>query len=161
MIIRENVRVGDKTITLETGRIAKQAQGAVLVTCGETMVLVTVCGTQEPRPGIDFFPLSVDYVEKTYAAGRIPGGFFKREGRLRDDEILVSRLIDVSTHATTVFLCTSSPQHRSCTVCIPTTFCRELMVAGWRPLSQRHSPASFCPDGSATSLRCLPVAGSR
>jgi polyribonucleotide nucleotidyltransferase len=94
MIIRENVRVGDKTITLETGRIAKQAQGAVLVTCGETMVLVTVCGTTEPRPGVDFLPLSVDYVEKTYAAGRIPGGFFKREGRLRDDEILVSRLID-------------------------------------------------------------------
>jgi polyribonucleotide nucleotidyltransferase len=94
MIIRESIRVGDKNITLETGRIAKQAQGAVLVTCGETMVLVTVCGTTEPRPGIDFLPLSVDYVEKTYAAGRIPGGFFKREGRLRDDEILVSRLID-------------------------------------------------------------------
>ena len=94
MIIRETIRVGDKSITLETGRIAKQAQGSVLVTCGETIVLVTVCGTTEPRPGIDFLPLSVDYVEKTYAAGRIPGGFFKREGRLRDDEILVSRLID-------------------------------------------------------------------
>ncbi|HEX4352443.1 MAG TPA: polyribonucleotide nucleotidyltransferase, partial [Polyangiales bacterium] len=94
MIIRETIRVGDKNITLETGRIAKQAQGAVLVTCGETIVLVTVCGTTEARPGIDFLPLSVDYVEKTYAAGRIPGGFFKREGRLRDDEILVSRLID-------------------------------------------------------------------
>ena len=64
------------------------------MTCGETIVLVTVCGTTEARPGIDFLPLSVDYVEKTYAAGRIPGGFFKREGRLRDDEILVSRLID-------------------------------------------------------------------
>jgi polyribonucleotide nucleotidyltransferase len=94
MIIRETIRVGEKNITLETGRIAKQAQGSVLVTCGETIVLVTVCGTTEPRPGIDFLPLSVDYVEKTYAAGRIPGGFFKREGRLRDDEILVSRLID-------------------------------------------------------------------
>jgi polyribonucleotide nucleotidyltransferase len=94
MIIRETIRVGEKNITLETGRIAKQAQGSVLVTCGETMVLVTVCGTTDPRPGIDFLPLSVDYVEKTYAAGRIPGGFFKREGRLRDDEILVSRLID-------------------------------------------------------------------
>jgi polyribonucleotide nucleotidyltransferase len=94
MIIRETIRIGDKNITLETGRIAKQAQGSVLVTCGETMVLVTVCGTTDPRPGIDFLPLSVDYVEKTYAAGRIPGGFFKREGRLRDDEILVSRLID-------------------------------------------------------------------
>ncbi len=94
MIIRESVKIGDKTVTLETGRIAKQAQGSVLVTCGETVVLVTACGTMEARPGIDFLPLSVDYVEKTYAAGRIPGGFFKREGRLRDDEILVSRLID-------------------------------------------------------------------
>jgi polyribonucleotide nucleotidyltransferase len=94
MIIRETIRIGDKNVTLETGRIAKQAQGSVLVTCGETIVLVTVCGTMEARPGIDFLPLSVDYVEKTYAAGRIPGGFFKREGRLRDDEILVSRLID-------------------------------------------------------------------
>ncbi|MGD8860755.1 MAG: polyribonucleotide nucleotidyltransferase [Myxococcales bacterium] len=94
MIIRESVKLGDSTITLETGRVAKQAQGSVLVTCGETVVLVTACGTQEPRPGIDFLPLSVDFVEKTYAAGKIPGGFFKREGRLRDHEILTSRLID-------------------------------------------------------------------
>jgi polyribonucleotide nucleotidyltransferase len=94
MIIRESVKVGDTTITLETGRIARQAQGAVLVTCGESVVLVTACGTREPRPGIDFLPLSVDFVEKTYAAGKIPGGFFKREGRLRDHEILTSRLID-------------------------------------------------------------------
>ena len=94
MIIRESVKVGDTTVTLETGRIARQAQGSVLVTCGETVVLVTACGTKEPRPGIDFLPLSVDYVEKTYAAGKIPGGFFKREGRLRDHEILTSRLID-------------------------------------------------------------------
>ncbi len=94
MIIRESVKVGDSTVTLETGRIARQAQGAILVTCGETVVLVTACGTQEPRPGIDFLPLSVDFVEKTYAAGKIPGGFFKREGRLRDNEILTSRLID-------------------------------------------------------------------
>ena len=94
MIIRESIKIGDKTVTIETGRIAKQAQGSVLVTCGETVVLVTACGTEEARPGIDFLPLSVDYVEKTYAAGKIPGGFFKREGRLRDGEILVSRLID-------------------------------------------------------------------
>ncbi|HJK96238.1 MAG TPA: polyribonucleotide nucleotidyltransferase, partial [Polyangiaceae bacterium LLY-WYZ-14_1] len=66
----------------------------VLVSCGETVVLVTVAGTQSPRPGIDFMPLSVDYVEKTYAAGKVPGGFFKREARLRDHEILTSRLID-------------------------------------------------------------------
>jgi polyribonucleotide nucleotidyltransferase len=92
--VRESVKVGDKLITLETGRIAKQAQGSVLVTSGESVVLVTVCGTQESRPGIDFLPLSVEYVEKTFAAGKIPGGFFKREGKLRDAEILVSRLID-------------------------------------------------------------------
>src|SRR6516225_7006735 len=93
-IIRENVKVGDRMVTLETGRIAKQAHGSCLVTSGESMVLVTVCGTTEPRPGIDFLPLSVEYVEKTFAAGKIPGGFFKREGKLRDAEILVSRLID-------------------------------------------------------------------
>ncbi|MFO0714998.1 MAG: polyribonucleotide nucleotidyltransferase [Sandaracinus sp.] len=92
--VRETVKIGDKLVTLETGRIAKQAHGSVLVTCGETIVLVTVCGTSEPRPGIDFLPLSVEYVEKTFAAGKIPGGFFKREGKLRDGEILVSRLID-------------------------------------------------------------------
>ncbi|HJL16340.1 MAG TPA: polyribonucleotide nucleotidyltransferase, partial [Sandaracinaceae bacterium LLY-WYZ-13_1] len=94
MIIREDVKVGDKTVTLETGRIAKQAAGSVLVTSGESVVLVTVCGTREPRPGIHFLPLMVDYVEKTYAAGKIPGGFFKREGRLRSHEVLTSRLID-------------------------------------------------------------------
>ncbi|HEY8430747.1 MAG TPA: polyribonucleotide nucleotidyltransferase, partial [Sandaracinaceae bacterium] len=93
MIIRESVKIGDKTVTLETGRIAKQAAGAVLVSSGETVVLVTVCSA-DARPGVDFFPLSVDYVEKTYAAGKIPGGFFKREGRLRNHEILASRLID-------------------------------------------------------------------
>jgi polyribonucleotide nucleotidyltransferase len=94
MIIRESVKVGDKEITIETGRIAKQASGSVLVSCGETMVLVTVCGNKEARPGAPFFPLTVDYVEKTYAAGKIPGGFFKREARLRDHEVLTSRLID-------------------------------------------------------------------
>ena len=93
MIIRESVKIGDKTVTLETGRIAKQAAGSCLVTCGETVILVTVCGA-EGRPGIDFLPLSVDYVEKTYAAGKIPGGFFKREARLRDHEVLTSRVID-------------------------------------------------------------------
>lgn len=93
-IVRESTQIGNVTVTFETGRIARQAHGAVLVTAGESMVLVTVCAAPEPRPGIDFMPLSVDYVEKTFAAGKIPGGFFKREGRLRDDEVLVSRLID-------------------------------------------------------------------
>jgi polyribonucleotide nucleotidyltransferase len=85
--------VGGRTMTLETGRMAKQAAGAVVVTYGETVVLVTAAnGT--PRPGIDFFPLTVDFVEKTSAAGKIPGGFFKREARLSDREVLVCRFID-------------------------------------------------------------------
>jgi polyribonucleotide nucleotidyltransferase len=87
--------VGGRTVTLETGRVAKQAAGAVLVTCGETVVLVTATRAK-PREGIDFFPLVVDYVEKFSAAGKIPGGFFKREGRLSDREVLVSRFIDRS-----------------------------------------------------------------
>ncbi len=94
MYIKESVKLGDRLITLETGRVAKQAGGAVLVTCGETVLLVTCCGASSARPGADFLPLTVDYVEKTYAAGKIPGGFFKREGRLRDQEVLTARLID-------------------------------------------------------------------
>ena len=82
-------------MTMETGRIAKQAAGAVWLQYGETVVFVGVV-TGAPRPGIDFFPLTVDYREKTYAAGKIPGGFFKREGRLADREVLVSRFIDRS-----------------------------------------------------------------
>jgi len=93
MIIRESVKVGDKEITIETGRIAKQAAGSVLVSSGETMVLVTVCGAKEARPGQPFFPLTVDYVEKTYAAGKIPGGVFKREARPTEKETLTARLI--------------------------------------------------------------------
>ena len=90
-----SVEVGGRSMTIETGRLAKQAAGAALVTYGETSVLVTAT-TAKPRPGIDFFPLVVDFVEKTSAAGKIPGGFFKREGRLSDREILVSRFIDRS-----------------------------------------------------------------
>jgi len=85
--------VNGKPLTFETGRLAKQAHGSVLVTYGESVVLITaVCG--EERPGLDFFPLTCEYVEKTFAAGKIPGGFFKREARQRDEEILVCRLID-------------------------------------------------------------------
>ncbi|MEM7408639.1 MAG: polyribonucleotide nucleotidyltransferase [Myxococcota bacterium] len=86
---------GGRPMTIETGRLAKQAHGAALVTYGDTVVLVTATHSK-PRPGIDFFPLVVDYVEKTSAAGKIPGGFFKREGRLSDREVLVSRFIDRS-----------------------------------------------------------------
>jgi polyribonucleotide nucleotidyltransferase len=93
MFVRESVMVGGRQLTLETGRLAKLAHGAVLATYGESMVLVTAVSTEE-RPGLDFFPLTCEYVEKTYAAGKIPGGFFKREGRLRDYEVLASRLMD-------------------------------------------------------------------
>jgi polyribonucleotide nucleotidyltransferase len=93
MFVRESVMVGGRPLTLETGRLAKLADAAVLATYGESVVLVTAVSRDE-RPGIDFFPLTCEYVEKTYAAGKIPGGFFKREGRLRDAEVLSSRLMD-------------------------------------------------------------------
>src|SRR5258708_4996294 len=97
----DNVRkveflLGKETVKIETGALAKQANGAVLVTAGETVVLVTAVASPKPKAGADFFPMTVDYRERTYAAGRIPGGFFKREGKARDKEILTSRLIDRS-----------------------------------------------------------------
>jgi polyribonucleotide nucleotidyltransferase len=91
---KKSFSYGAHTVTLETGEIARQAHGAVLVNMDETVVLATVVAAKEPKPGQDFFPLTVDYMEKVYAAGRIPGGFFKREGRPSEKEILTSRLID-------------------------------------------------------------------
>ncbi len=88
------VEVAGSNVSFESGKIAKQANGAVMVRQGDTMVLVTAVSARKGREGIDFFPLTVDYQEKTYAAGKIPGGFFKREGRLSDRETLTSRLID-------------------------------------------------------------------
>ncbi|MBV9627976.1 MAG: polyribonucleotide nucleotidyltransferase [Xanthobacteraceae bacterium] len=93
-IKRKTIEWGGKTLTLETGRMARQADGAVLVTYGETMVLATAVFAKKQKPGQDFFPLTVNYQEKFYAAGKIPGGFFKREGRPTEKETLVSRLID-------------------------------------------------------------------
>jgi len=93
-IQRKSINWAGRTLTLETGRIARQADGAVLATYGETTVLATVVSAKEPKPGVDFFPLTVNYQEKAFAAGRIPGGFFKREGRPSEKETLVSRLID-------------------------------------------------------------------
>lgn len=92
--IVKTFQFGDQTVTLETGRIARQATGSVMVTIGETSVLTTVVGSKEADPTRGFFPLSVHYVEKAYAAGKIPGGFFKREGRPNEKETLTSRLID-------------------------------------------------------------------
>ncbi|MDP1987496.1 polyribonucleotide nucleotidyltransferase, partial [Phenylobacterium sp.] len=93
-IKRKTIEWGGKTLTLETGRMARQADGAVLATYGETVVLATAVFAKSAKPGQDFFPLTVNYQEKTYAAGKIPGGFFKREGRPSEKETLVSRLID-------------------------------------------------------------------
>jgi polyribonucleotide nucleotidyltransferase len=92
--IKKSFKYGDHTVTIETGELARQADGAVLVSMSETVVLVTAVGLKKATPGRDFFPLTVNYIEKTYAAGRIPGGFFKREGRPTEKETLTSRLID-------------------------------------------------------------------
>ncbi len=92
--IKKSIAYGRHKLTLETGEIARQAHGAVIVSMDDTVVLVTVVGTKSARPGQDFFPLTVDYQERSYAAGRIPGSFFKREGRPSEKEILTSRLID-------------------------------------------------------------------
>ena len=89
-----DITVGGRAISIETGRLAKQADGSVLVRLGDTIVLVTACAASNPREGIDFLPLTVDYREYTYASGRIPGGFFKREGKPSEKEVLTSRLID-------------------------------------------------------------------
>ncbi|MBL8535352.1 MAG: polyribonucleotide nucleotidyltransferase [Betaproteobacteria bacterium] len=93
-ISRKTIQYGRHTLTLETGEIARQASGAVMVSLDDTVVLVTAVGKKDAAPGQDFFPLTVDYQERTYAAGRIPGGFFKREGRPSEKETLTSRLID-------------------------------------------------------------------
>ncbi len=91
---KRDVTIGTRTVSIETGKVAKQADGSVIVRSGDTMVLVTACHASTPRVGIDFLPLTVDYREYTYASGRIPGGFFKREGKPAEKEVLTSRLID-------------------------------------------------------------------
>jgi len=93
-ITKKSIEWGGRTLTLETGRIARQAEGAVLATYGDTTVLAAVTAAKEPNPALDFFPLTVHYIEKYYAAGRVPGGYFKREGRPTEKETLTSRLID-------------------------------------------------------------------
>src|ERR671921_2767718 len=93
-IARVGLDWGGRQLTLETGKVARQADGAVVATYGETVVLATVVSMREAKPGQDFFPLTVNYQEKYFAAGRIPGGYFKREGRPTEAETLTSRLID-------------------------------------------------------------------
>src|SRR5713226_8386027 len=122
---------GGRPLRLETGKIARQADGAVLATYGETVVLATVVAAKTAREGVDFLPLTVDYIEKTYAAGRIPGGYFKREGRPTEKETLVSRLIDRPI--------------------------RPLFVDGWRNETQVLNPTL---DEMAESQLDLVVAGT-
>ena len=93
-VSKQTFAYGAHTVTIETGRLARQADGSVVVRMGDTVVLVTAVGRREAVAGRDFFPLTVNYVEKTYAAGKIPGSFFKREGRPSELETLTSRLID-------------------------------------------------------------------
>src|ERR671925_186945 len=94
MVYAVEIDIAGRRLRLETGRMAKQADGAVLASYGDTVVLATAVGSQTLKPGIDFLPLTCDYQEKAYAAGKIPGGYFKREGRPSEKEVLTSRLID-------------------------------------------------------------------
>ncbi|MBL8602715.1 MAG: polyribonucleotide nucleotidyltransferase [Myxococcales bacterium] len=150
-IVRESVQIGNLHVTFETGRLAKQAHGSVLVSAGETMVLVTACSNAEERPGIDFFPLTVDYIEKTFAAGKIPGGFFKREGRPRDEEVLVSRLID-----------------RPCRPLFPDGYrCDTQVIATVLSADRTHTPDVLALTGASLALHISdvpwsgPIAGVR
>src|SRR6476619_6572503 len=92
--LKESIKLGERELTVETGRVAKQADGSVVIRYGDTMLLVAAVGAPTPREGVDFFPLTVEYRESNYAAGRIPGNYFRREGRPNEKEILTSRLID-------------------------------------------------------------------
>src|SRR6267378_3775940 len=142
MCVADSVRkveivVGKEKITLETGALAKQANGAVLVSCGETVVLVTATANRRPKEGADFLPLTVDYRERTYAAGRIPGGFFKREGKARDNEILTSRLID-----------------RSIRPLFPEGFTHEVQISAIVMSSDGiNNPDVLCMIGASAALR--------
>src|SRR6478609_6206865 len=93
-VLKKSFQYGQHTVSIETGEVARQASASVVVSMGDTVVLVTAVAAKKAVPGRDFFPLTVNYIEKTYAAGRIPGGFFKREGRPTEKETLNSRLID-------------------------------------------------------------------
>ena len=93
-IVKKEINWGGKKLTLETGRVARQADGAVMLTCGDTVILATAVAAKSAKPDIDFFPLTVNYQEKYYASGKIPGGYFKREARPTESETLISRLID-------------------------------------------------------------------
>jgi polyribonucleotide nucleotidyltransferase len=138
-------RVGDKDITLETGKVAKQAHGSIWARMGESIVLITVVSAAEKKEGIDFFPLTVDYQEKLYAAGRIPGSYFKREGRLTERETLTSRIID-----------------RSCRPLFPEGYANETqIIATVVSFDQENDPDVLALTGASAALQCsdVPFAG--
>lgn len=144
-ITEHSVQVGDKEIIVESGRIARQAGGAVLVTCGGTQVLITATAAKEAKSEASFFPLSVDYIEKHYSAGRIPGGYFKRETRPTDREVLVSRLID-----------------RSIRPLFPETYLVETQVVAYvLSYDPKVSPAQLAIFGASCALHIsdIPFAG--
>src|SRR5213075_3090767 len=118
-----SVTVGDQELTFESGKLAKQADGAVVVRSGETVVLATAQGKMEPREGADFFPLTVDVEERMYAAGKIPGGFFKREGRPTERAILTARMIDRPVRPLW------PKGYRNETQCVATVMSADLVVA--------------------------------
>ena len=93
--VTKKFQFGDHEVVMETGEIARQTSAAVMISVGDTVVLVSAVGKKEVRPGADFFPLTINYQERTYAAGKIPGGFFKREGRPSEGETLTSRLLSL------------------------------------------------------------------
>jgi polyribonucleotide nucleotidyltransferase len=140
-MVQKSIQIGNQTITLETGRIARQAQGAVLVSSGGTQVLVTVVAAKEAKPDQGFFPLSVDYIEKFYSAGRIPGGYFKREAKLSDREVLVSRLID-----------------RPIRPLFPETYlCETQIVAQVLSYDPEHAPSELASLGASAALHISSV----
>jgi polyribonucleotide nucleotidyltransferase len=150
-IVEKTIRVGDHEITIEHGRMARQAGGSVLITCGDTQVLVCATGAKAPSPTASFFPLAVDYIEKLYSAGRIPGGYIKRESKPTEREVLISRLID-----------------RPIRPLFPETFLTEVqVVATVLSVDPKISPAPLAILGASTALHISdipfggPVAGVR
>jgi len=144
-LVTKEFNYGDQRVVLETGRIAKQATGAVMVTIDETVVLCTVVGAKTARPGQDFFPLTVNYQEKTYAAGKIPGGFFRREGRPSEKETLTCRLID-----------------RPLRPLFPKGFTNEVqIVCTVMSVNKDHDPdiASLIGSSAALAISGIPFAG--
>jgi len=145
MHFKETVQIGETAFTFETGKMARQADGAVVVTCGETMVIATACASDTPRSGVDFLPLSVDYIEKSYAAGRVPGNFFRREARPSTEEILVSRMID-----------------RPIRPLFPKTFRNELQVLAFvLSMDKVNDPSIAAMNGASAALMLssIPFAG--